>query len=75
MHTQVSILAKYCSDLTYRGICGYRDEGFFCSCDEDSLDKPQAQREGMQKIVDMATSQGGCIFDKVSLSGHRVSWL
>lgn len=69
MYTQTSIFAKYCSDFTYRGICGYRDEAFFCGCDEGSLEKPLGEREGMQKVMDFVTQQGLCIIDSVSLSG------
>ena len=64
----MSIAAKYCSDFSYRGICHYSDEDFFCTCDEVSLDKPQAQREAFQKLMDDATGSGSCIFDNVSLS-------
>lgn len=68
IHIVPSVAAKYCSDFTYRGICGYRDADFFCTCDEDSLDKPQDERDRIKRIMTIATTQGACIFDKVSLS-------
>lgn len=39
----------------YRGIFDYRDEGFFRSCNEGSLEKLLGERERMQKVVDFVT--------------------